>query len=285
MRFEKYDSISEFEKTTEKLLLKNEVENNLPLGIINGISNNPESFEDKEKAFLGLVRDGKDNINLITIMTPPNNIIVSGVGNQIGESIKEAIEFLITHNIEVPGVIGVKDIANEFAKQWAETNNCIIKVHMDQRIYRLDKVNSIKKSSGKLRKATLKDIELIAKWMGDFNIEAVDVELSEEELINKAKDHIKNKKLYIWEDEKPVSMVGKTRPTKNGIVISYVFTPKEHRGKGYATTSVATFSQMLLDEGYKYCSLYTDLSNSISNSIYMNIGYKPIVDSIVYNFK
>ena len=39
------------------------------------------------------------------------------------------------------------------------------------------------------------------------------------------------------------------------------------------------------NERNKYCCLFTDLANPTSNSIYMKIGYQPIADYLVYNFK
>ena len=67
-------------------------------------------------------------------------------------------------------------------------------------------------------------------------------------------------------------------PTPNGIRIGPVYTPPEQRGHGYASACTATLSQMMLDSGYRYCFLFTDLSNPTSNSIYQKIGYRPVID-------
>ena len=32
------------------------------------------------------------------------------------------------------------------------------------------------------------------------------------------------------------------------------------------------------DEGFDFCSLFTDLANPISNAIYQQIGYRPVCD-------
>ena len=72
--------------------------------------------------------------------------------------------------------------------------------------------------------------------------------------------------------------------TPNGIRINTVYTPPEYRQNGYATACVAAISQKLLDRGYKYCFLYTDLSNPTSNSIYRKIGYKLMCDITNYSF-
>jgi hypothetical protein len=63
-----------------------------------------------------------------------------------------------------------------------------------------------------------------------------------------------------------------------------VYTPAELRGRGYATACVATLSQQLLAEGYLFCTLFTDLSNPVSNHIYEKIGYTAVADFHEYYF-
>jgi predicted GNAT family acetyltransferase len=64
--------------------------------------------------------------------------------------------------------------------------------------------------------------------------------------------------------------------------VNAVYTPPELRGQGYATATVAALSHLLLDRGYRFCCLYTDLANPTSNAIYQRIGYRPVTDSSVY---
>ncbi|HEY96946.1 MAG TPA: GNAT family N-acetyltransferase, partial [Dehalococcoidia bacterium] len=63
-----------------------------------------------------------------------------------------------------------------------------------------------------------------------------------------------------------------------------VYTPPEHRRKGYATACVAGVCREILKSGYDFCTLYTDLSNPTSNSIYMKIGFRPVCDNVEYAF-
>ena len=85
--------------------------------------------------------------------------------------------------------------------------------------------------------------------------------------------------MYVWEHEgRPVSIAAYAGPTPNGIRVSHVYTPPELRGRGYASAVTAALTQHLLDTGYRYCFLYTDLSNPTSNSIYQKIGYQPVAD-------
>ena len=85
---------------------------------------------------------------------------------------------------------------------------------------------------------------------------------------------------WLWEDtDVPVSASGYGGKTLNGIRIGPVYTPPQHRGRGYATSLVAAQSQWLLDSGYRFCFLYTDLANPTSNAVYQRIGYRQVAES------
>lgn len=86
-------------------------------------------------------------------------------------------------------------------------------------------------------------------------------------------------------DDVVVAMSGHTGPTPNGIRIGPVYTSPEARGNGYASRLVAAESQWLLDNGRRFCFLYTDLENPTSNSIYERIGFRKTAESAEYSFE
>ena len=98
--------------------------------------------------------------------------------------------------------------------------------------------------------------------------------------------HLNAGTLYLWKsaDGQLVSIAAKNRETRNGATISLVYTPPEHRRRGYAGRLVASLSQHLLDGGKTLCNLYTDLSNPTSNGVYQRIGYTQIAESRFYEF-
>ena len=79
-------------------------------------------------------------------------------------------------------------------------------------------------------------------------------------------------------------MVAKSRPTTHGGCISLVYTPPNLRRRGYASACVAALSQHLLDTGWDFCCLFTDLANPTSNAIYQQIGYRPVCDVDMFQF-
>jgi predicted GNAT family acetyltransferase len=63
-----------------------------------------------------------------------------------------------------------------------------------------------------------------------------------------------------------------------------VYTPPEHRRRGYATSLVEEWTSELLRRGMRRCVLFTDLANPTSNSIYQAVGYRPAGDARMIDF-
>ena len=76
-----------------------------------------------------------------------------------------------------------------------------------------------------------------------------------------------------------VHLTGANPPAYGVARIGPVYTPREHRGRGYASAAVAEVSRQLLDGGARVC-LFTDQANPTSNSIYEALGYRPVVDMV-----
>ena len=54
-----------------------------------------------------------------------------------------------------------------------------------------------------------------------------------------------------------------------------MYTPPDCRRRGYASSLVAAITQQQLDEGRRFCFLFTDFANPTSNKIYQAVGYAP----------
>ncbi|WP_408006266.1 GNAT family N-acetyltransferase [Pseudalkalibacillus sp. A8] len=287
MNFQRYKKASELARVGQAFLLKDEALNNLPLGIMHRcIENEEKGISDGTTPFFASITDSKQNMVLILIMTPPYNLGIFGDRSHphLKEAIELAIEKLKALPVNIPGVIGSGILAGLFAESWCAANKISYETAMEQYIFKLTKVNNVCQSPGFIRLATMDDIDLLSKWGYEFSY-VTETPFTKELARKKTKEFILQESLYVWEDKQLVSMARKARGTSNGISVNYVYTPKEYEKRGYATSCVAELSRILLRDGYGFCTLYTDLSNPTSNSIYKKIGYKPIGDSIVYQFK
>ena len=184
----------------------------------------------------------------------------------------------------MPGVGGIKPTSKAFAEVWSAVTGQPHRAGMNERVYELRRVIPPEPPiSGALRVATEDDLPLMSEWVWGF-IQDAGLEGTVEGAREIAELRIADRDLFIWDDGGPVSTVTKTRHSTHGIVVSLVYTPPAHRNRGYASAAVAALSQQLLDAGWEFCSLFTDLANPTSNSIYQRIGYRPVADFDEYIF-
>jgi predicted GNAT family acetyltransferase len=59
-----------------------------------------------------------------------------------------------------------------------------------------------------------------------------------------------------------------------------VYTPPEHRGRGYGSAVTAAATRSILAEG-AVPVLFTDLANPTSNKIYRALGYRPVEERLI----
>lgn len=133
---------------------------------------------------------------------------------------------------------------------------------------------------GQQRLADPSEAKLVADWMLRFWMEARMSELDYEAALIKATWLIDEKMLYLYENEdgEAVSMAAICKKVLNGIMISYIYTPEEHRGMGYTATNIYYLSKFLLSQGYDFCTLLSDKRNLLLKRAYERVGYQTLED-------
>lgn len=260
-------------------LERQEAFNNLMLGVALRLHEYPDRI--KTPPYLATVEEDGELL-AAAVMTPPFRLIIHA------ESADQAPLRLIAHDLNVngwapPGTIGPAAVARAFAEAWAATTGGAFRLLRHERVYELHRVIPPPPVPGALRAATEADQEMVARWFYDFTRE-VGMEGTAESAAESAAQRIDRRELFLWEDGRPVSLAGHSRHTAHGAVIGPVYTPPAFRRRGYASACVATLSQQMLDAGWRFCALFTDLANPISNSIYQKIGYQPVGDFDEYAF-
>jgi len=270
---------SEFLDIAGGMLYANETENNLILGVAERLVRDPEAYQNP---FFAVVSSDEGVLLLAVLMTPPHNLILAGdKGFQAGVS--ALVNHLKEHPQNIPGVIGPAHIARCFARKWQNVMKQTSQLHMRQKVYELSAVHLPPMPSGHFRSAGTGDFSQVTEWLHAFEREALGKPRDSDP--ERSKTLINKGNIFVWEyDEMIVSMAMKTRPIAHSITISGVYTPSEHRQQGYATALVARLSQHLLDSGYQFVNLFTDLGKPTSNSIYRKIGYHPVCDFRKYDF-
>ena len=277
-----YPSPADFLTDTGDLLKQDEARYGLIYGIGKLTAVNPHHYGEGDPWFCSV--SDSDGISALAWRTPPYPVGLAWHTGDPEEAVSLLIEAVRNRWGEIAGVIGHRELTDPFAERWCKTCGTSIQSTMAQRIYRLDSVNEVPSVSGRMRLATLADKDLVSEWTRAFGVEAggpTGVNTPERDITPAIEKGI----IYLWEDgRKPVSLAIKVRPTDHGMTVGLVYTPPEFRRRGYATACVASVCREILKSGYDFCTLYTDLSNPTSNSIYMKIGFKPVCDSVQYNF-
>lgn len=282
MKFLLYHDVRAFSHDVMEALAQDEIQNNL---LISNCLRGMEGM-DASNWFMAVVKDGEGGLRLVALMTPPHNIVLYELNNVPHQ---EALELLLNElallRVQVPGVLAEMSLAGRFAHGISSKFKMGSQMVKRMRIYRLDKVNDLFFSPGRMRPADEKDLYFLSYWDlafdADCGLEGGDLLKS----VERCKRLVADQALYIWEDGMPVSQAASGRKTLHGAVVNSVYTPPHYRGKGYASSCVASLSRLLLDKGYQFCSLFADLDNPTSNSIYMKIGYKPVCDFHEYKFQ
>ena len=260
-----------------------ESENNLPLGLAYALAKDPLRYGSEPPLLLSVLEQG--SAVGAAVMTPPRRIILCKFVANVEGAIVHLVRHLLATDASIPGVVGPASEAQAFSACWAEAvPSASPKETMRLRVFEARTVADVPFAAGALRLASIDDHPLMAQWMDAFSQEALGEPADLDEAKKSAERFIADKQLYIWDCNGPVSIAKTTRPMRNGISVTAVYTPPEQRNKGYATSCVASLTKKLLSEHYSFCSLFADQANPTSNSIYAKIGYASLGDALEFDF-
>lgn len=272
-----------FEQAAGAFLREREAENCVILGLCSQMRTGGTSIQSFTPYF-GVVRVND---------TVVGAALIAGYVVLLSNPMQEAALPLLARDIaraapHVPGVGAEAFTSRRFAELWTAETDQPHRLHMSERIFRLEYVIPPRPVEGEMRVSAEIDRELLAEWLGEFTREAMG-QTSDPTAMRAFADRWiarTGRTMYLWEvGGRSVSMVGVSGDTPNGIRVAPVYTPPNLRGRGYASALTAAVTQKRLDTGKRYCFLYTDLANPTSNHIYQAIGYKPVMDAADYRFE
>jgi predicted GNAT family acetyltransferase len=168
---------------------------------------------------------------------------------------------------------------SELARRYALHTNRRLQPALALRVMECTSVIWPRKPSGHGRAAAEADLPLLEEWMVAFDQEANAGQSDEGTLRERLRQRVANPRLIrvsVWDDRGPVSMVMSGAPTVTGEVVGMVYTPEEHRGRGYAGHLVAEITHEALQRGRERMFLQADATNPVSNALYLKLGYREV---------
>lgn len=192
------------------------------------------------------------------------------------EQKRERIDQLVKQlqGISLPGISGGPEIAKLFAQSYAAQHSLRFEIAMTMEAYECLTVKHPPKSNGVLKNAEQEDALSAADLMARMAEEAFGVPVHADSQLPEAERVIANGYCFLWMvNGEPVSIANIAHLSPRHGRINSVFTPPEHRKKGYASAVVAEAASHLLREGI-IPMLYADLSNPNSNGVYQSLGFQ-----------
>lgn len=186
-------------------------------------------------------------------------------------------ELIARDDPSLPAVHGPVGVAGPFATSFADARGTRAAPSRRMRLHATSTVADLPAPAGAMRRATTDDVELLGAWFSAFQRDVGDPPA--EDGAAAIIEVVAADRLFVWADAgEPRCMAAWTRRLPTTCAVGLVYTPREHRGHGYATACVATLTRNLLADGVKQCVLFTDVANPTSNAIYARIGYAPRLD-------
>jgi len=280
MKLITYSTVGEFLHEHSVELIKNETVNQLFLANLIGSEDRPA----EGNFVFGSITDDVQTI-LLFLNAEPFNLLLSTPTADIDEvSVRLLVDFLLERKIEIRGINASQQLCERFITVYAERNGQYFNLHLSMDIMELTQVTQTKNSSGLCRKAKLEDHSLLVEWNLKFAEEATHEKGDQQSISDKLLQKISAGTMFVVEnsEHRVVSMAAVSRELINGICIGPVYTDECERGKGYGKSVMIGISEWALQHGYRFCSLFVDKTNPISNRVYLSIGYRVVSDQYDY---
>lgn len=215
--------------------------------------------------------------------TPPYNLFVGPVDGDIDCAATVLLESVASR--ELPGVTGERVLAEAFAAAWQRGTGGRTRETMSELMYQIDAPPPLPPVTGLVRAASDADLALLDTWLDAFHAEALPEQpwTGGEATVRR---QLAGRTMLIWDDARgrPVGLAGLTRAAAGVARIGPVYTPPEHRGRGYASVLTAAAVARGFSAGASRVALYADAANATSNGVYRRLGFRPVGDAVMISF-
>jgi GNAT superfamily N-acetyltransferase len=219
------------------------------------------------------------------LRSPGRSILVSAVPARQAVAVERA---LAEADPAAEAALGPVAEVEAFAAARGARTGCRVEPAMRIRLFALDVLAPPRGVPGRARLAEVGDVPLLGAWRRAFGVEAGHDEglagpAEAEELV--ARSMRLGAGEMVWEvDGTPVAQACAKPVIARASRIGPVYTPPEHRGRGYAAAVTAAASRWALEAGAERVVLFTDIANPTTNRLYPRIGYRPVHDAVELRF-
>lgn len=256
---------------------RDEVLHNLPLGVALRMR---DAAPDPAQDWLTLEEHGQ--VVGAVMRTPPHNPVLTRLPPG---GVEAVVEYYRSRQVELSGLFGPAAETAAFARRWSELTGRTVEVRWEMR---LSACRSLRRAAAPPANSLLRppvpgDRDALAECIRGFH---EDVQMpAPEDLLAAADRVIERGQAIVCEAEGTiVSCADIVRESPSGATIGLVYTPPPHRGRGYATASVAELTRRQFLAGKEFCCLFSNMSEPVPNHIYRSLGYDEVERFLWWGF-
>ena len=205
----------------------------------------------------------------VAMHTKPDGMVMTALPKEILQEVFNSVDQVVGPPHRIYGPMAA---AEWLSGKWVASRKLRRELQMVWNVYVLDASHPPERdAAGFLRVSTDDDAEFAERWgraYGDEKPAPVDVS---QFMLRK----LRRKELFFWDNEGPTTLLTLSGFTEKGVRISAVYTPVEHRGKGYGSAAVASMCRQLFGEGKTYVTL-TAIKGDPVERMYQRLGFDKI---------
>jgi RimJ/RimL family protein N-acetyltransferase len=222
-----------------------------------------------DTAWRAWLADGAGEVAGVALRTPGHGLVLTALPPGAAELLAGIAEPLL------PGAAGPAADVEAVATAYAQRHGARAVPGIRQRLFRLGRLAPPPPPGGRLRAATDADVELGARWFDDFCAEAG--LRPDPGRLATSRRVVAQGRLDFWAvGGVPVCMVGHSLTVAGVTRIGPVWTPPEHRRRGYAAAATAAVAGRLARHGAVV--LFADRANPTATGVYERVGFRPVAD-------
>ncbi|MFN8169027.1 MAG: GNAT family N-acetyltransferase, partial [Candidatus Nanopelagicales bacterium] len=264
MRARRLGSAEEFLETTTALRAADPVRTNVLGSVATGVAEGRRY----EHELWWVVEDDGGEVVGAALRTAPYKLLLGPMPPEAADALADDVVAL---GEAPPGLVGPAPVAARVAERagWPT------RVATQERILVLDALVPPVGIPGEVRAATEADVDLGAAWVEQF---ARDADTFVPDPRESFVARLSGNRFWVVDDE-PVSYAGHAPLVESGGVtvarVGPVYTPAEHRRRGYGAAVTAAVTAELLEVA-DVVMLFTDAANPTSNGVYERLGYRVV---------
>jgi predicted GNAT family acetyltransferase len=268
------EDLAEYVATAGEFLRSRPVQHTIQLTVVESLRARGLATFGQPAPLFGWWRAPGGEIAAALLHTPPYPVLLTSLPEEAAQLLAEA---LLARGRPLPGVNAEQSAAAAFAAAWSALTGASAHLARRSRLFRLGQLTPpAPLPPGAPRVATVADRTLLESWLVAFGEEINDVQRDAAEVIA---DRVSYGGLTLWEvGGTAVALAGLNRPAAGVVRVGPVYTPREHRQRGYGGAVTTAVCRAGLGAGAAEVVLFTDLANPTSNALYQRLGFLAVDD-------